>query len=90
MRWKTSSIKAKKDRQNEIRTNHLKVSKFESQVQVVLKQRDSLKEQLEEVRDELKKTKDEYTHLQKEFIQHQQRCDAYRKELLAKIIKSIN
>ena len=76
--------KSQKEQQNETRTNSLKVSKFESQVQVVMKQRDSLKDQLDEVREELRKTKDEYTHLQKEFIQHQQRCDAYRKELLAK------
>lgn len=53
-------------------------------MQVVLKQRDSLKDQLDEVREELRRTKDEYTHLQKEFIQHQQRCDAYRKEILSK------
>ena len=76
--------KSQKEHQNEVRTNQLKVSKFESQVQVVMKQRDSLKDQLDEVREELRRTKDEYTHLQKEFIQHQQRCDAYRKELLAK------
>lgn len=76
--------KSHKEHQNEVRTSHLKISKFESQVQVVMKQRDSLKDQLDEVRQELRNTKDEYTHLQKEFIQHQQRCDTYRKELLAK------
>lgn len=76
--------KSQKEHQNDVRTNQLKFSKFESQVQVVMKQRDSLKEQLDEVRDELRRTKDEYTYLQKEFIQHQQRCDTYRKELLAR------
>ena len=76
--------KSHKEHQNEIRTNQLRVTKFESQVQVVLKQRDSLKHQLDEVREELKKTKKEYTHLQQEFIQHQQRCDSYRKELMTK------
>lgn len=73
-------------RQSEMagKTGNLTISRYEMQVQTVVKQRESFKQQLDDLREELKKARDTISRLQREVLQSQNDANKYKEESILK------
>ena len=73
-------------RQSEMagKTGNLTISRYEMQVQTVVKQRESFKQQLDDLREELKKAKETISRLQREVLQNQNDANKYKEESILK------